>query len=254
MPAKKDDALFAAIARFHGDRPWGRTLDAGTGSHSLGWLLSREPTQLTAVTGAPSRQAALETEYADSLRPDDRVITGNWTDPTLLHGECFDVVLADYLLGAIDGFAPYFQHRLFGRLKPHVTGRLYMVGMEPVPWAGDTEGKRIIVEINRLRDACILLAHHRTYREYPREWAIANLEGHGYQVDDAISIDIVYKRRYVNGQLDVCKRKLPYLRDRRLAAELGRHIEELRTRGLHHLETTGPIRFGSDYVISARPR
>ena len=39
-----------------------------------------------------------------------------------------------------------------------------------------------------------------------------------------------------------------------VAAELDRHIEELRTRGLHHLETAGPIRFGSDYVISASPR
>ncbi len=251
MPAKKDDALFDAIERFHGDRPWGRVLDAGTGEHSLGWLLSQPHAGVTAITGAPSREEAMKATFAKQLTAQDRVLTGNWTDPTLLHGESFDVVLADYLLGAMDGFAPYFQDQLFGRLAPLVRGRLYVVGLEPIPYRADTEGGRIIVEINRLRDACILLANHRCYREYPREWVVRNLEGHGYTVEEVETIGIVYKQRYVDGQLDVCRRKLPYIKDKRLSAELSRHIEQLRARAHHHLEVHGDIPFGSDTVIAA---
>lgn len=252
MPAKKDDALFDAISRFQADRPWGRVLDAGTGEHSLGWLLSKQTESVTAVTGAPARETALRGTFADSLREEDRVLTGNWTDPLLLHGERFDTVLADYLLGAVDGFAPYFQHRLFGRLAPHVAGRLYIVGLEPIPYRADSEGGRLILEVNRLRDACILLANHRCYREYPRDWVVGNLQEHGYRVEEVETIGIVYKHRYVDGQLDVCLRKLPYLRDRRLSAELHRHIEQLRERCHHHLSVHGSIPFGSDYVIAAR--
>lgn len=32
-------------------------------------------------------------------------------DENFLKGRVFDTVLADYLIGAIDGFAPYFQVR-----------------------------------------------------------------------------------------------------------------------------------------------
>ncbi len=39
----------------------------------------------------------------------DQIIVGNWKDPSFLKGQVYDVVLADYLLGSIDGFAPYFQ-------------------------------------------------------------------------------------------------------------------------------------------------
>ena len=43
---------------------------------------------------------------------------GNWVDPNLLKGAQYDTVLADYLLGAIEGFAPYYQPYLFKRLRP----------------------------------------------------------------------------------------------------------------------------------------
>lgn len=45
----------------------------------------------------------------------------------------FDVVIADYLVGSIDAFAPYFQDKIFERLKPHVGKRLYVTGAEPLP-------------------------------------------------------------------------------------------------------------------------
>ena len=154
MPSQ--DLLFSGIERFHGEAPWGRVLDAGTGAHSLSWLCTLESESLTLVTGAAPRARRLE----GGLRAQDRALAGNWQDPTLLFEERFDVVLADYLLGAIEGFAPYFQGQLFKRLLPHVAGVLYLVGKEPLPDQAPTEGGQAILEIERLRDACILLALH----------------------------------------------------------------------------------------------
>ncbi len=250
------DALFSTIDRFQGDRPWGSVLDAGTGLHSLQWIHTLPTTGWTAVTGAASRQRDLEAHFEPmGMRPTDRILTGNWTDETLLHGNQYDVVLADYLLGAIDGFAPYYQGRLFDRLRRHVApehGRLYVVGLEPYPDQASEQGGRLVLEIARLRDACILLAGHRCYREYPREWVHRSLETAGFEVEESVAIPIVYRRRFVDGQLDVCVRKLPYIADRGLRGRLKTHIEDLRRRAHEHLIRAGTIPFGSDYVVAAR--
>lgn len=252
------DALFSTLERFHDHRPWGAVLDAGTGWHSLQWLRGLDTTRFTAVTGAKSRERDLVKRLGPGgLRASDRIVTGNWTDPTLLFDETYDVVLADYLLGAIDGFAPYFQDRLFSRLHRHVApghGRLYVVGLAPYPDHPSSPGGRLVLELARLRDACILLAGHRCYREYPLDWVQRALEGAGFVVEDSLAIPIVYRRRFVDGQLDVCLRKLPFITDLDLRGSLRAHIEDLRERCHHHLLRVGGIRFGSDYVIAARRR
>lgn len=188
-----------------------------------------------------------------ALRPQDRLVVGNWTDEALLAGERFEVVLADYLLGAVDGFAPYFQDRLFGRLRRHVGDALYVVGLEPMPDQASDPGAQIILDINRLRDACILLAGHRCYREYPMDWAVRSLESSGYRVESAERVPILFGERYVRGQLGVCERKLAHFGDRALAERMGEVVAALRARALAAL-ARGPIRFGADYVVSARPR
>jgi hypothetical protein len=248
------DALFDTITRFQAGRPWGRLLDAGTGKHSLGWIRGLETVGWTAVTGDPARERALRSDLGDALREGDRVVTGNWTDPLLEHGEVYDTVLADYLLGAVDGFAPYFQDQLFARLRRHTAGLLYVVGQEPYPDHAETEGGRLILEIARLRDACILLAGHRCYREFPRDWVVRSLEGAGFEVQDAVSIPIVYRARFIDGQLDVCLRKLPRMADPSVAASLREHINELRARALAVCARDKGILFGSDHVVAARPR
>src|SRR3982751_1667463 len=98
----RPDALFAEIVRLQGNTPWGSVLDAGTGRHSLSFVKSLPTSRWTAVTARPA--PALETERAQ-----DRIVVGNWTDTALLDGESFDTVLVDYVVGALDGFAPYFQ-------------------------------------------------------------------------------------------------------------------------------------------------
>lgn len=101
-------ALFSFIESIQGDAPFGSMLDAGTGTHSMTWLTGLATERWTAVTGAAAHATQVRGLIGARMRPQDRLLVGNWTDPRLLAGESFDTVLADYLLGAIEGFAPYF--------------------------------------------------------------------------------------------------------------------------------------------------
>src|SRR5262245_58157890 len=131
MTSTTSDSLFSWIEKLQGAAPWGSVLDAGSGSHSLNWIAGLPVRSWTAVTGDAAGAKRLHEEMGARCRPVDRIVAGNWTDPLLLHGEVFDVVIADYLLGALEWFAPYFQDRLFARLRPHVGARIYVVGLEP---------------------------------------------------------------------------------------------------------------------------
>jgi hypothetical protein len=238
----RPDALFAEIVRLQGNTPWGSVLDAGTGRHSLSFVKSLPTVRWTAVTARPD--GALDVE-----RPDDRIVVGNWTDPSLLAGESFDTVLVDYVVGALDGFAPYFQDAFFARLRPHCRGRIYVVGLEPYGVAHD-EGSTIVQEIARLRDACILLAGDRCYREYPRAWVKERMARAGFEITSDQAFPIRYGARFVNGQLDVCRRKLQKI-DGVVRGALAARIENLATRAHGYLARVGEIRFGEDYLVGA---
>lgn len=252
--APTTDQLFALVERLHGDRPWGRVLDAGTGAHSLSWVMGLPTSAWTAVTGGEGGKDQLARRHADRVRPQDRLIVGDWAEPGLLAGELYDVILADYLIGALDGFAPYFQDRLFARVALHLRpgGWLYAIGLSPMPDHAEDDGGRLILEINRLRDACILLAGHRCYREYPDDWVRRHLEAAGLVVEHSERVPILFRARYVNGQLDVCRSKLPLIGDLGLRAALDQQIEDLRRRALAAVERTGGVRFAHDWVIAAR--
>ena len=92
------DTLFSYIEHLHGDADWGTILDAGTGRKSIDWISSLDTSAWTAVTGEAAVARSLAAEYDQQMRPADRILSGNWTDPALLYGERYDVVLADYLL------------------------------------------------------------------------------------------------------------------------------------------------------------
>jgi hypothetical protein len=248
-----EEALFAHLEKLQGREPWGRFLDAGTGRHSLAWVAGLATARWTAVTADPARAAALEREFAARMRPGDRIARGDWTDPAFLHGEVHDTVLADYLIGAVDAVAPYFQDLLLERLRRHVGARLYVVGLEPYREDDRSPAGRVVREIAGLRDACILLAGHRAHREFPLEWTLRQLARAGYTVEDAASFPIIYGERFVNEQLEVCRRKLPLLDDRDLARALETRIEAVRDRALAICAAHRGLRFGEDYVILARP-
>ena len=246
--------LFGEIEKLHGDLPWGAFLDAGTGTHSIGWVGSLATERWTAVSGAEAHAAQTADAIATKRRSTDRIVVGNWADPALLAGERYDTVLADYLLGAIDGFAPYFQHRLFARLRPLVCRRLYVVGLEPyVTGDPETEAGRLVREIGRFRDACLLLAGEQPYREYPAQWAVDHLEASGYRVIAAKRFANRYKDRFVNSQIDMCAPRLARIADRDLSTALEMRGEALRAEALAHVAREGGLRHGFDYVLAAEP-
>lgn len=246
--------LFEEIETLHAGRAWGSMLDAGTGTHSIGWIGSLETDRWTAVSGAAAHARQVQDAIATRQRPEDRILVGNWADPALLKGERYDTVLADYLLGAIEGFAPYFQHRLFARLRPLVGQRLYVIGLEPyVSEEPDTAAGRLIWRIGRFRDACLLLAGEKPYREYPAQWAVDHLEASGYRVIATKRFANRYKQRFVDSQIDMCAPRLAKLADRDLARVLEAQGEALRAEALAHIEREGALRHGFDYVLATEP-
>jgi len=247
------DTLFETIEKWHNNQPWGHFLDAGTGKHSMQWLLGLQTQSWTAITGDIYRAKALQSEFSQKIRSQDQIIHGNWLHQGFLEEQSFDVILADYLLGSIDGFAPYFQDQLFLRLVPHLAkgGQLYVIGLEPFDDRNTTPEGKIINQISKLRDACILLAGHRCYREYPRSWVERKLQEAGLHIEKSCDVPILFGPRYLNGQLDVCLRKLPFIGPPSLAEELRKKIESIRQQSLSFYERNGPIRFGKDYIIKS---
>jgi hypothetical protein len=106
------DILFQTIERFQGSKPWGRLLDAGTGLHSVQWMQTLNTTAWAGITADMNMRNQILTDFsvAAKVRPDDQLLVGNWMDQSFCSnlGQ-YDTILADYLIGAVDGFSPYEQ-------------------------------------------------------------------------------------------------------------------------------------------------
>ena len=247
--------FFAHIEREQGDRPWGAFLDAGSGLHSLGWVSQLDTERWTAVTGAPQDAKKMQTATEGTRRPQDQILLGNWAKADLLKGEVFDTVLADYLLGAVEGFAPYFQPYLFARLRP-VTGKvLYITGAEPYVPENEpsTEAGRLVWQIGRFRDACLLLSGELPYREYPSAWVLDQLTRSGFKPRNIKHFDTRYKERFVRTQIDLSLEALKRVRDRNAAQALSQWGEALKQEALALVASDNGLAHGSDYVITAEP-
>lgn len=57
-----------------------------------------------------------------------------------------------------------------------------------------------MVSIGRLRDACLLLAGERPYREYPADWVIYHLQQMGFEIVDLKHYPINYGHNWLTGQ------------------------------------------------------
>lgn len=255
MSKRRPSAIFQYIEESQGDRPWGAFLDAGSGVHSLKWVSGLETERWTAVTGAPGDAENMAKATEDARRPVDDILLGNWASADLLKGQVFDTVLADYLLGAVEGFAPYFQSYLFARLRPLTGSALYVTGVEPyVPIdPPKTKAGKIVWEIGRFRDACLLLAGQLPYREYPSGWVRDQLKRAGFTLRQSKRFEIQYKANFVNSQIDLCGPGLATLGDRTLAAAMLARGEALRQQALNMIETQGGLAHGYNYVLVAEP-
>jgi hypothetical protein len=245
--------IFDHIAELNSTRPWGRVLDAGTGINSLRWLRSVTTDTLIAVTGAE----LMVRRMRDALGPSpahEQIMTGNWADPDFLSRDTFDTVVADYLIGAMEGFAPYFQDEMIARLRKLTTGRLYLVGLEPyVMEKPETPAGDMVFRIGRLRDTFLLLSGQKPYREFPMAWVEAKLSRAGFFVIATKRFPIRYRARFVNAQLDMCVNRL-HLVPGDLRPALAGHVETLRMEALALESQCGGLRCGFDYVIAAEPR
>lgn len=268
-----NDALFSAIERmqvkFRGNskgargdaekpKNWGRFLDAGTGTHSLNWVRELPLTSWTAITADAGMQSTVEKEVS-TPGPDEaqgNIVLGNWDDEKLLEGSQYDVVLMDYLIGAMDGFSPFKQDLIFDRMKPHLdptTGIVYIIGLEPIPYQAPYP-ESIVLEVTRMRDACILLAGHRCYREYPKTWVERQLLSHGFRVLATDQLPILWSEPSLRRQLNVARTKLTKFKDAGMAKTMGASIDELDRRMATTLNAQGPgkrIKYGFDYIIAA---
>lgn len=252
---RKHPRLLRYIQDLQGDRPWGTLLDAGTGVQSIRWVADLNTERWTAVSASPHHAQRVRDAISQSQRPDDRIVVGNWVASNLLKDEVYDTVVADYLLGAVEGFAPYFQPYLFKRLRPLTRKRLYIKGLEPyVPTMRPEDmAGRLLWEIGRFRDACILHGNDIPYREYPAGWVVDNLQMTGFAVREVKHFDIQYKALFVNAQIDVCAPILEKLLDRDLAEVLKARGETLRAKALEIIEAKGALCTGRNYVIAAEP-
>ena len=255
MTARKHPRLLRYIQELQGNHPWGSLLDAGTGVQSLRWVAELGTEKWTAISASPRHATRVSEAIKPARRPNDKIVVGNWVDPNLLKDEIYDTVMADYLLGAIEGFAPYYQAYLFKRLRPLTGRRLYVKGLEPyVPIARpEDRAGRILWEIGRFRDACVLHGNDIPYREYPAGWVVDNLRMSGFEVLSIKHFDIRYKKLFINAQIDVCAPIIEKLEDSDLAAALKARGETLRAEALDIIETDGTLCAGRNYVIEAKP-
>jgi len=207
------DILFDTVSRWNGDRPWGKFLDAGTGAHSLKWLTKLDTRRWDAITADEQMRRNVLKEKDVSVREGkDKVLVGNWNDESFCGtlDRDYDTILADYLFGAVDGFSPYTQDLVVDRLRAHLkpgTGRMYVIGLGPIPdrAAGAAD---IVCEVRRARDACILMANHRPYREYPISWMVRHLEKSGFKVLHTKKCTILHSEESIMRQVRVASSKL----------------------------------------------
>ena len=116
------DALFDCIVRLQAGRSFGACLDAGTGVESFQWLqqlqLQQQLTSITAITADEGMKRSMEKALKGPL---DGVKVGSWTDASFCSSlGKYDTILADYLIGAVDGFTPYTQDLILNTLKNHL--------------------------------------------------------------------------------------------------------------------------------------
>ncbi|KAG2523222.1 hypothetical protein JM16_003861 [Phytophthora kernoviae] len=282
MTKPKTDALFSWIEEREDEQQkafgssWGRVLDSGTGRHSLQWLLhggaASRISQVVAVTGEQTLAKELTSEFAPSKTSNATPVTvhaGNWESNAFLAKESlFDVIIADYLVGAIEGFAPYFQDEICARLEKLLApgGRIYLVGLQPLSEsqapAGasneDLAAGKLIQEVARTRDACLLLAGRRCYREFPIQWCERQLEKTGMNGINSVRLTNIYGRSAITRQLEVGRRHISMMKDDVLAENMQQALDRVDARleaefGSANLPKAEQrrIRFGFDYVIAA---
>jgi len=130
-------------------------------------------------------------------------------------------------------------------------GKLYIVGLEPIPDHVDGDGN-IICKVRQIRDACILLAGHRCYREYPAEWIqrqITNIPE--LTLLNTTTFPILYSHKTIVNQINVARSKLEYFLSPQLAEEMKSVLDDLEGQSLEATSNGKRLKLGHDYAVTA---
>jgi hypothetical protein len=275
--------------------------DNNTYSNSNNINNNKGLTEFIAVTADETMRKNVQREVDQlDINHLGKVVIGNWfppdnnesqslrkidTDTETGKLKLYDTILADYLIGAMDGFSPYTQDqmidKLAARLKPG--GRLYIVGLEPIPDSynnGNNNNnsnnnppppppQNIICDVRKIRDACILLSGDRCYREYPLQWVVRqitdkqatnnnNSDSNSKQQQKPLlklvetqKFPILYRHTTIVKQINVARNKLLKFSSKALAKEMSIELDKLEKRSYYATEAISKdkrIQLGFDYV------
>ena len=239
---KGGDKIFAWLAKrarggggLFGKRAesWGDVLDAGAGLSSTCWLAHMPFATLTAVTA----RAAGTDAYGDRLRDAFAgakvdVVVGNWREAGFLAGKRYDVVVADYLLGAVELHWPHGADavlaRLLEALKPG--GTLLFVGVEPYESLLDRAdaADRLVLDVESLGDSAAALAGEATYRELPEAWITRQVDARdGYAVVASETFPMTLSAASLRKQVTYARTTSAKIADAGLRKAYERRVAEL---------------------------
>ena len=129
---------------------------------------------------------------------------------------------------------------------------MYIIGLQPIPDRVPSEAN-IMCKITKVRDACILLANHRCYREYPVDWIQRHIRRAGMEIMETRQYPIRYDHGTMLKQINVGRSKLRLFPTKGVAEEMGIILDKLEQESLEvtRKQDSGRITLGFDYVVVA---
>lgn len=126
--------------------------------------------------------------------------------------------------------------------------------MNPIPDHSSKPAAELITEVRRARDACILLAGHRPYREFPLDWMTRHLTKSRLRVLHSKSYAILHNEDTILRQVRVAQSKLQYLTDAGLRHGMEVYLYDLsnRVKAATAATDAGRIPLSNDYIIEVQ--
>jgi SAM-dependent methyltransferase len=237
---KGSDTIFNWLATTMVDHSkngnWGNVLDAGAGFNSMCWLLRQEYDTITAVTATTEGRYGSSdlTQSLSNHKNQVKIVLGNWQQNDFFSkSKQFDVVVADYLLGATERHwsfgADAMMDRLLERLLPG--GYLLLVGLEPYETTlnRDIRDDRIVLDIESIGDTAAVLAGASTYRELPMSWVRYQIERRvgEYQIIGTKQFEMTLTENSLKLQLRYAKQMAEKIKDTQLRTSYLKRIRSL---------------------------
>eukprot|EP01043_Picozoa_sp_COSAG02_P026291 COSAG02_NODE_1510_length_12225_cov_3.918770_7_plen_356_part_00 len=267
-----------------GHRRWGHVLDAGTGPGSMSWLCAQPTESVIAVTAARNMANRMKTKLKKPCKPVELLrnvppppgspnvlLVGNWfteqngkpplTQHPMYTARKFDIVLAEYLLGALEHFAAFNEQKMMDLIASSVRvgGLLLFCGRTPFDYPGPeayknySRAEQLVLDTERIRDAAMLLSQQREYREFPAWWVAGALKQRGLEIMKQKAFVNKVGIDYVTTQLEWAMREAKKVSAPSFKRDLLKHIESLQVNANAQVEliSTG-IAFGGSYCFIAR--